>query len=53
MLSIKVCSFVDGSISVDENEELLKKGSKPVLLIESKGHALQFSLTAFDCDSPQ
>ncbi|WJX34747.1 Beta-galactosidase 10 [Trifolium repens] len=28
------------SISVDENEELLKKGSKPVLLIESKGHAL-------------
>ncbi|XP_045822124.1 beta-galactosidase 10-like [Trifolium pratense] len=28
------------SPSVDENEELLKKGSKPVLLIESKGHAL-------------
>jgi hypothetical protein len=25
MLSIRVCSFVDGSISVDENEELLKK----------------------------
>ncbi|XP_019417218.1 PREDICTED: beta-galactosidase 10 isoform X2 [Lupinus angustifolius] len=28
------------SILVDENEEFLKKGSKPVLLIESKGHAL-------------
>ncbi|GAU19559.1 hypothetical protein TSUD_303720 [Trifolium subterraneum] len=28
------------SISVDENEEFLNKGSKPVLLIESKGHAL-------------
>jgi len=31
---------VDGSISVGENEEFLKKGSKPVLLIESTGHAL-------------
>ncbi|GAV60272.1 Glyco_hydro_35 domain-containing protein/Gal_Lectin domain-containing protein [Cephalotus follicularis] len=28
------------SIIVGENEEFLKKGSKPVLLIESKGHAL-------------
>ncbi|TKY73791.1 Beta-galactosidase 10 [Spatholobus suberectus] len=28
------------SIFVGENEEFLKKGSKPVLLIESKGHAL-------------
>ncbi|PRQ26140.1 putative beta-galactosidase [Rosa chinensis] len=28
------------SIFVDENEEFLKKGSSPVLLIESKGHAL-------------
>jgi hypothetical protein len=40
MLSIKVHFSVDGSISIDENEELLKKGSKPALLIESKGHAL-------------
>lgn len=30
----------DGSIFVSENEEFLKKGSKPVLLIESTGHAL-------------
>lgn len=28
------------SIFVDENEEFLKKGSSPILLIESKGHAL-------------
>ncbi|OMO52031.1 hypothetical protein CCACVL1_29402 [Corchorus capsularis] len=28
------------SITVSENEEFLKKGSGPVLLIESKGHAL-------------
>lgn len=28
------------SLLVDENEEFLKKGSKPLLLIESKGHAL-------------
>jgi len=32
--------FCDGSISVGENEEFLKKGSKPVLVIESTGHAL-------------
>jgi len=31
---------IDGSIFVGENEEFLKKGSKPVLLIESTGHAL-------------
>ncbi|KAK8995912.1 hypothetical protein V6N11_076166 [Hibiscus sabdariffa] len=28
------------SIIIGENEEILKKGSRPVLLIESKGHAL-------------
>lgn len=28
------------SIIVNENEEFLKNGSRPVLLIESKGHAL-------------
>lgn len=31
---------VAGSILVGENEGFLKNGSKPVLLIESKGHAL-------------
>lgn len=28
------------SIKVSDNEEFLKKGSRPVLFIESKGHAL-------------
>lgn len=30
----------NGSILVGENEEFLKKGSSPVLLLESKGHAV-------------
>ena len=29
-----------GSLHVDENEEFLRKGSQPLLIIESKGHAL-------------
>lgn len=33
-------TILDGSIFVNENEDFLKKGSHPVLLIESKGHAL-------------
>ncbi|XP_059656325.1 beta-galactosidase 10 [Cornus florida] len=28
------------SVQVDENEEFLRKGSQPMLLVESKGHAL-------------
>lgn len=40
VLLTKAHFSVDGSIIVGENEEFLKKGSKPVLLIESKGHAL-------------
>lgn len=40
MLSIKAHFSVDGSIIVGEKEEFLKNGSKPILLIESKGHAL-------------
>lgn len=39
-LSVKILFSVDFSISIGENEEFLKKGSRPVLLIESKGHAL-------------
>lgn len=37
---VKAQFSVDGSIFVSENEEFLKKGNKPVLLIESTGHAL-------------
>ncbi|XP_039014791.1 beta-galactosidase 10-like [Hibiscus syriacus] len=32
------------SITIGENEEFLKKASRPVLLIESKGHALHASV---------
>lgn len=32
--------YFAGSIFVNENEMFLKKGSQPVLLVESKGHAL-------------
>jgi hypothetical protein len=32
--------FFNGSIVVGENEEFLKEGRHPVLLIESMGHAL-------------
>lgn len=37
---LKLFFSVDGSILISENDEFLKKGSEPVLLIESKGHAL-------------
>ena len=37
---IKANFPIDGSIFVAENEEFLKNGSKPVLIVESKGHAL-------------
>jgi len=40
MLSIIARFSVDRSILIDANEEFLKKGSKPALLIESKGHTL-------------
>lgn len=40
MLSIEAHLSVDCSVLIGENEEFLKKGSQPVLLIESKGHAL-------------
>ena len=40
MLSIKARFCVDGSILIGKNDEFLKKGSEPVLVIESKGHAL-------------
>ncbi|CAL5368849.1 unnamed protein product [Camellia sinensis] len=32
--------ILNGSLHVDENEEFLKKGSQPMLVVESKGHAL-------------
>ncbi|KAK4488971.1 hypothetical protein RD792_004762 [Penstemon davidsonii] len=32
--------FINGSLHVDETEEFLKKGRSPMLLVESKGHAM-------------
>ena len=36
----KINIFFNGSIFVEENEGFLKNGSQPVLIVESKGHAL-------------
>lgn len=36
----KVLVFFNGSVFVGENEGFLKNGSQPVLIVESKGHAL-------------
>jgi hypothetical protein len=39
-LDLNLIEVFNGSIVVGENEEFLKEGRHPVLLIESMGHAL-------------